>query len=126
LSREGRVDFGWFETSLPVADIAKSVAFYETLGFRQCDGSIESRNVTLQKGDCRLALFQGHLDPARPQLIFWQGDVEAIAADLQAKGVEIGKMVRDKTPGVGAMVFDPDGHPLYFVNIPGETRQEPR
>ena len=117
------MDFGWFEISLPVEDIAKSVAFYEALGFKQCDAL--ERNVTLQKGDCRLSLYQGHLDPARPQLIFWQGDVDAIKSYVESRGVAIDKAVQDEK-GKGVMLIDPDGHPLYFVNIAGVKRVEPR
>ena len=83
------MDLGWFETSLDVQDIVKSVAFYETLGFRHVEGDIAVRTVTLNRGDCRLTLFQGHLDPARTQLIFWQGDVEAIAREATAKGIRL-------------------------------------
>ena len=57
------------------------------IGFKIASSSVQTRDVTLQKADCRLALYEGHLDPARPQLIFWQGDVPAIAADLASKGL---------------------------------------
>lgn len=118
------MEFGWFELSLPVQDIATSVVFYGNLGFRQVDGGVPLRHVTLEKGDCRIALYQGHLDPARPQLIFWQGDVEAIARALEARGLEFEKPpAKDGAGGVGAMLRDPDGHPLYFVNLPGVQRE---
>ena len=119
------MDLGWFEVSLNVADIARSVAFYETIGFRIASGGVESRNVTVQKGDCRLGLYQGHLDPDRPQLIFWQGDVGAIAADLTSKGLAFDRGPRSDDRGTGAMLIDPDGHPIYFVNIGGVTRKDP-
>ena len=64
------LNFGWFEVSLNVQDIGRSLEFYRTLGFEQVDGSLALRNVTLQKGDCRIALFQGHLDPPVTQLSF--------------------------------------------------------
>ena len=78
---------GKFETSLVVRDIRKSLAFYEALGFRHTDGSVDVRTVSLRKGDCRLALYQDILDPAETQLIFWQGNVDAIVADLLRKGM---------------------------------------
>ncbi len=118
------MDLGWFELSLNVGDIARSVAFYETVGFRRVDDRSTERVATLQKADCRLALYQGHLDPPRPQLIFWQGDVEAIARDLTAKGLHFDKGPVSDDRGTGAMLIDPDGHPLYFVNIHGVTRPE--
>lgn len=120
------MDFGWFEVSLNVKDIAASVAFYEKLGFVAVDGSVEMRVVTLQKADCRLALYQGHLDPDRPQLIFWQGDVAAIASELTDKGLRFeSPTATDHGDGASAMLIDPDGHPIYFINMPGQTRREP-
>lgn len=119
------LNLGWFEVSLDVKDIKRSLAFYQTLGFQIVDGSIEKRNVTLQKADCRIALYQGHLDPPVTQLIFWQGDVEAIADELTRKGLHLKKSADEsEAGGVGAMLMDPDGHPLYFVNMPGVTRKD--
>jgi catechol 2,3-dioxygenase-like lactoylglutathione lyase family enzyme len=122
--RGSGIDLGWFEVSLDVQDMPRSVAFYEKLGFRIADDG-DPRNVTLQRGDCRLGLFQGYLDPARSQLIFWQGDVAAIARDLTARGLRFARGPTSDDKGTGAMLIDPDGHPLYFVNIRGMTRKEP-
>src|SRR5512140_999199 len=57
--RMADLNLGWFEVSLDVKDIKRSLAFYQALGFQIVDGSIEKRNVTLQKADCRIALYQG-------------------------------------------------------------------
>jgi catechol 2,3-dioxygenase-like lactoylglutathione lyase family enzyme len=119
------MDLGWFETSLDVQDIVKSVAFYETLGFRHVEGDIAVRTVTLNRGDCRLTLFQGHLDPARTQLIFWQGDVEAIAREATAKGFVFQRGPNVSKDGASAMLFDPDGHPLFFINMPVHFINDP-
>jgi catechol 2,3-dioxygenase-like lactoylglutathione lyase family enzyme len=119
------MDLGWFEVALNVQDIERSLAFYRKLGFRLVDGAAESRFATLQNGDCRLSLYQGFLDPPQTQLIFWQGDVRAIAEDLTGKDLAF-----DRPPathddgGTGALLRDPDGHPIYFVNMPGVTRNE--
>jgi predicted lactoylglutathione lyase len=113
-------NFGWFEISLHVQDIKRSVEFYEKLGFQIADGSVESLVVTIMKGNCRLALYQGFLDPPVTQLIFWQGDVDAITSDLTSKGLNW-KPSKAKGPGKGAMLMDPDGHPLYFVNMPHKS-----
>ncbi len=116
-------NLGWFEISLNVEDIARSVTFYKTLGFALVDGSIEARYVTLQKHDCRIGLYQGFLDPPETQLIFWQGDVPAIANDLTNAGL---RFERGPTKGDGGgtavLLRDPDGHPIYLVNMPGITR----
>lgn len=115
------MELGWFEVSLPVADVEKSAAFYGKLGFAEVDRM--ERVVTLQKDDCRLALYQGYLDPDRPQLVFWQGDVEGIAGELEAKGLSLARLpAKGDGGGTGAMLIDPDGHPIYFVNMPGVTR----
>lgn len=120
------MDLGWFETSLDVKDIVKSVDFYKTLGFQQLEGDVEVRCVTLNRGDCRLTLFQGHLNPPRTQLIFWQGDVNEIARNLMAKGLTFENGPNVGKEGASAMLFDPDGHPLFFINMPVHFVNDPR
>ena len=115
---------GWFEVSLDVKDIVRTRSFYETLGFEVVETAFEGRVVTLQKGDCRICLYQGFLDPPETQLIFWQGDVAAIASDLKSKGLQFDKEpARADDGGIAAQLRDPDGRPIYFVNLPGVTRQ---
>ena len=123
------MDLGYFETSLNVGDIARSLAFYRTLGFEPVDGDVDIRTVTLQKGDCRLGLYQGHLDPARTQLIFWQGDNTRIAEALRARGVDFFRPPASDDGGAAFMLLDPDGHPVFvitmkvqFYNQPGHAR----
>jgi len=114
------MNLGRFETGLDVKDIGRSLAFYRALGFRHVDGGVEIGSVGLRKGDCRLTLFQGHLQPPRTQLIFWQGDIGAIARDLTGKGLrfEDGHPRSDDRGNASAMMMDPDGHPLFFINMP--------
>ena len=68
------LDVGDIRRSFGIAhaggEIKWECAFYETLGLVVVDGSVEVRNVTLQKADCRIDLYQGHLDPPVAQLIF--------------------------------------------------------
>jgi hypothetical protein len=93
-------------------------------------GSLEGRNVTLQNLDSRLGLYQGHLNPEQPQLIFWQGDVRATTRLMVENGAlpeprfREGPVSNDEGH-VGAMLRDPDGQPIYLVNIPGVTLGEP-
>jgi len=114
------MDLGRFETSLAVADIARSLAFYKALGFRQTDGDVAIRNLTLRKGDCRLSLYQGYLEPPRTQLIFWQGRVAANARALIDKGLKFddGQPRSAKDGGAAGMLRDPDGHPIYLIYMP--------
>lgn len=124
----GAVDpvLGWYELSLPVDNIARTAGFYGRLGFEAADGDIAQRHLTLQHGDCRLCLYQGYLDPAEPQLIFWQGDVAGVADLAARKGLKVRKGLERNDDGhVSLMLEDPDGRPLYFIFIPGVERRQP-
>ena len=122
--RERAMALGWFEVSLDVQDIERSLAFYEKLGFQLVDGSVAFRNVTLQKADCRISLYQGYLDPPQTQLIFWQGDIHAIARDLTGKGLSFERgPAKGDDGGTAAMLKDPDGHPI--INMPHVVRKGP-
>jgi catechol 2,3-dioxygenase-like lactoylglutathione lyase family enzyme len=112
------MELGYFETSLNVQDIAATMGFYQKLGFEQLDGGVDIRNVSLQKGGCRLGLFQGYLDPARTQLIFWQGDIDAIAGELKARGVAFFRGPNQDEHGKAFMLLDPDDNPIYVLNLP--------
>lgn len=115
------MNLGWFELSLDVKDVTRTCNFYEKLGFEVVYRA--ERVVTLQKSDCRISLYQGFLDPPETQLIFWQGEVEAITRDLTSKGLHLEKgPTKGDDGGVAALLRDPDGRPIYFVNIPGVTQ----
>jgi len=121
---------GWFELSLPVSDIRRSCAFYEQLGYRPVRGSLEARHITLQNLDSRIALYEGYLDPDEPQLIFWQGDVHESAGRMSEHGGCFETRFKDgpittNEGHVAAMMRDPDGQPIYLVNIPGVRLSEP-
>jgi hypothetical protein len=66
-------DLGQFEAALNVSDIDRTRAFYEVLGFQRVDDGRHAPGiVTLRRADCRISLYQGHLDPRETQLIFWK------------------------------------------------------
>jgi hypothetical protein len=98
------LDFGWFQLSLPVADVAASRAFYEKVGFRRLSDTL------LQSDDCLVALYGLWLE--RPQLIFWQGDIDGIERTFTERGLEFRPRFND-AKGTGAMLISPDGHPHY-------------
>ena len=109
-----------------VKDIEASMTFYEALGFTRAEYAEDAGTATMVLGDCRLGLFQGHLDPDRPQLIFWQGPIEAVAGAAEQAGLSFRSALRHDEEGGGAfMLDDPDGHPLFFIRMPGVTRQQP-
>src|ERR1700722_3862835 len=112
------MDLGWFEAALNVADLARSRAFYETLGFEFAGDDGGSGVAALYTDDCSVTLYQGILEPARPQLIFWQGDVEAIARDLEARGASFHVPFRkDDMGGAVFKLIDPDGNPLPIITM---------
>ena len=113
---------GWFELSLPVAEMARSVAFYEALAFEEVLREPSGTRVTLQNADCRIGLFQGHLDPSRVQLIFWQGDLWALADEIRREGLEFFRGPSGQSDHATFMLRDPDGHPLFFIRMPGVVR----
>ncbi len=117
------MDFGWFELSLGVRDIERSVEFYEKLGF-QLLGRDEKRNATLQKDDCRITLYQGLVAPADHQLTFWQGDTQAISSELQKAGLSVERTQHGTEGGTAVLLRDPDGHAIVFISVPGVTRRE--
>jgi len=119
------MDLGQFETSLPVKDIERSLAFYQALGFQIVDGGVDIGTLSLLNGDCRLALYQGYLDPPRLQLIFWQGDVEAIGRDVVGKGLILEKGPHKDDKGAALMLLDPDGHPIFLINMPVRYVDDP-
>jgi lactoylglutathione lyase len=128
------VNLGWLETSFAVADIERTTAWYEKLGFQTVGTAGDGKSRTLEAGDCRLALFQGVLDPPEPQLIFWNGDVEACARKLAAAGAEIlpnRHAAGSETPAglakapngdASLMVRDPDGQLIYLIRMAQVTR----
>ncbi len=128
------MNVGWLETSFLVADVARTAAWYEKLGFQQVDSADEGKSRTLEAGDCRLALYQGILNPAETQLIFWNGEVEACAARLVASGAQLLRLpeLSDKYAPDGVvqmpngdasfMVRDPDGQLLFVIRMAEVTR----
>ena len=130
------MNLGWLETSFAVADVARTSAWYEALGFQFVESNDAGKTRTLQAGpDCRLALYQGVLDPAESQLIFWNGDVETAADRLEAAGVAFVRssthlehadargMVRMPNGNASFMVRDPDGQLLFVIRMAEVTRK---
>ena len=128
-------NLGWLETSFVVADIERTTAYYEALGFAVVDTADEGKCRTLEAGDTRVALFQGILNPAESQLIFWNGDVEAIAEKLVAAGAEVLRgetfaanmrpsgLIVMPNGDASIMVRDPDGQAIYIIRMAEVTKK---
>ena len=112
---------GAFSVSLPVADLAASRAFYETLGFSVTGGNADENWLIMRNSDTVIGLFHGMFD--EPILTFNPGidqqmqqlddfiDVRDIQAAILAGGIDL---IEDTDP-VGddpahIVLADPDGH----------------
>jgi catechol 2,3-dioxygenase-like lactoylglutathione lyase family enzyme len=129
------MNLGWLEPSFVVADVDRSTAWYEKLGFEVVDTADEGKCRTVEAGDCRISLFQGILDPAETQLIFWNGDVEAYAEKLLAAGAELLRqpqhaahqtpqgLVKAPNGDASLMVRDPDGQLVFLIRMAEVSRK---
>lgn len=117
-----RVDLGWLEICLKVADLQKSIDFYRKLDFITIGADMEQGWAVMENEACRIALYQGHIE--KNLLNFRGGDVYQIAERLKERGLE---MAVDATPepdgSVGAVIVDPDGNVIYFNTHPDELGQ---
>ena len=121
---QGDRRLGWFTTSLAVADLERSLDFYQKLGFQIAARAPEGRSATLQKGDCRIGLYQGYIEPDKVQITFWQGDVVAVSRDFAAKGLRFERGPNTDDEGSGAVLKDPDGHTVHLINMVKYRRAE--
>jgi hypothetical protein len=94
------------------------------LGFKAVLREPNGARVTVQNGDCRIGLFQG-VPRSGPG-----------PADLLARRrIGIGRRRAARRPRIlpgpsgqsdhaTFMLRDPDGHPLFFIRMPGVVRQD--
>jgi catechol 2,3-dioxygenase-like lactoylglutathione lyase family enzyme len=111
-----------------VADVDRSVAFYERLGFeRRHDLVADGRRVWafLERGDARLMVAEAdeRVDPAAQAVLFYlyTRDLDGLRARLVAGGVAAGEITTGN-PGPDRQmdVVDPDGYVLMVAEIEGE------
>jgi len=111
------------------SDLARSVAFYETLGFSEAYRN--DRGVMLVAGTVQLFLFATRRSDAPPvgrelglfgnlpgidHISFLVSDVDALYARLQKAGVTLGGPPEDQDWGARmAGLKDPDGNNLYLL-----------
>ncbi|GAB5448322.1 VOC family protein [Gymnodinialimonas sp.] len=115
---------GAFSISLAVQDLAKSKAFYETLGFSQMGGDPEHGFLIMKNGDALVGLFQGMFEGNL--LTFNPGwnqnaenlddfdDVRAIKDAVAAAGYSV-EQEQGEASGPGSFVTrDPDGNVILI------------
>ena len=110
------LDRGFCQVSLPVKDPDRTAAFYDLLGFRR-KADDDPRVAPLTNGECRICLYQGYLDPDELQLNFWQGGIDAVAALARREGMHFYREPSRDDAGAGFMLTDPDGRPVFFINM---------
>ena len=116
---------GAFSISLSVADIQKSAAFYQQLGFEPFGGDIEQNWLILKNGDTLIGLFQGMFEGnmmtfnpgwdqnAQPEDEF--DDVRQIQSRLKAAGISIDNEADESSSGPASFsVADPDGNVILI------------
>lgn len=107
------------EVILYVRDMATQVAFYrDTLGLqvsypRDRESYADEMWVTLETGECTVALHGGATDapgPAAPTLVFQVDDIDAARETLVERGVSMGE-IRTAAPGILVSdARDPEGN----------------
>lgn len=104
--------------TLVVADMARSLAFYEALGFEAISGGAARGFTTLRAGHQFLNL---SAEPGPPgtdwgRVIFHVDDVDAFHRRVQERGLEADFPPRDAVWGERYFhIADPDGHELSFA-----------
>ncbi len=104
--------------TLVVADMSRSLAFYEALGFEMISGGETRGFISLRAGHQYLNL---SAEPGRPgpgwgRVIFHVDDVDAFHQRVRERGLEADFPPRDAVWGERYFhIADPDGHELSFA-----------
>lgn len=105
--------------TLVIAEMARSTAFYESLGFERIYGGPEASFTSYHAGDSYLNLMLGALpasDDISFRAIFYVDDVDAFYADAVSAGIEPLFEPRDAPWRERYFhVKDPDGHEISFA-----------
>ncbi|WP_291843657.1 VOC family protein [Maricaulis sp.] len=113
------------QITLPVAEIARSKAFYERLGFRLLVDSPHYCRFLAPEGDTTFSL---HLEtPVHPGAVIYleSDDVDAVVGRLRAEGLAFESGPRDESwLWREAVLIDPDGHRIKLYHA-GENRIDP-
>ena len=115
------MDLGRFSVSLAVKDMEKSLAFYQTMGFKVVDGGHMNEGFPdtdqtswriLSHGTTNIGLFQGMFEDNI--LTFNPVDARSIQRTLKEAGIPL---IQEAEDGEGPAYFilqDPDGNQIMF------------
>lgn len=133
---------GLFETHINVADLERSIAFYEELLGLELGLKEERRRAAFfwigGRGEAMLGLWEKPANEVVPQHYAFRAETEAIrhraVPFLKERNLEPRNFLNDGTerpmvfgwmPALAIYFRDPDGHSLEFISmLPGEARPE--
>ena len=110
---------------VPVADVARSIAFYELLGFEVEDtfvlgGVLDFAALASSRAQIMLVRAGGSVDGCQQPTRFYlyAEDLDALRRHLLSEGVSVGEIV-DGSPGPARemSLCDPDGYCLLVAEI---------
>lgn len=125
-SLPGELELGAFSVSLSVADLDRSRAFYEQLGFVVAGGDADHDYLILKNGETTIGLFHGMFEgniltfnpglTNRMERIETFTDVRDIQATLDASNTPITQRIDpEATEGPASMTLvDPDGNAILI------------
>lgn len=122
----GTLELGAFSVSLSVADLARSRAFYESLGFEVVGGDADENWLILKNGRTTIGLFHGMFEgnlltfnpglTDRMERLEAYRDVREIQAALEGAGIELQTRVEpgDDQGAASITLVDPDGNAILI------------
>lgn len=122
----GTLELGAFSVSLSVADLARSRAFYESLGFEVVGGDADENWLILKNGRTTIGLFHGMFEgnlltfnpglTDRMERLEAYRDVREIQAALEGAGIELQTRVEpgDHQGAASITLVDPDGNAILI------------
>lgn len=116
------MDLGEHTLCLSVANLERSIRFYQDIGFEIVEDKREQLWAVVRHNNLVLSLFQGHIE--RNLMNFRGGDVGEIDRKLQEKGIRLEQRAHQESDGsLSAEVHDPDGNVVYFNTFSSEREQ---
>jgi len=106
---------------LAVADVARSLDFYRTLGFLEIPGDGPTREVRSNWFRIRLESRESARGGAGLRICVSVDDLEDYATRLESKGIRTSRETAGK--GQELVVVDPDGYSLLFFATKGSAQK---
>jgi catechol 2,3-dioxygenase-like lactoylglutathione lyase family enzyme len=119
------MNLGTFSVSLTVADLERSRAFYEQLGFAVVGGDAGQHWLIMRNGATTIGLFHGMFDrnvltfnpgwDAQGQPVAEFTDVRELQRRLKARGLVLTTEADESGSGPASLaLLDPDGNPILI------------